>query len=109
MNQNRIYAGAIASVMSVGGLPHLAPDGSITDPRAINEWIKEEIESVSTAHYTRQVLDGIVAKRSDLSKSVMEHERKIAEIDHLPEDQRVRPTPHTCLNPYLLALSTEPV
>lgn len=78
------------SVMSAGGLPPIAPDGSVTDPRAFNEWIKEEIESVSTAHYTRQVLDGIVAKRSDLSKSVMEHERKIAEIDHLPEDQRVR-------------------
>lgn len=76
-------------MMSAGGLPPLAPDGSVTDPRAFNEWIKEEIESVSTAHYTRQVLDGIVAKRSDLSKSVMEHERKIAEIDHLPEDQRV--------------------
>jgi hypothetical protein len=44
---------------------------------------------VSTAHYTRQVLDGIVAKRGDLSKSVIEHERKIAEIDHLPEEQRV--------------------
>lgn len=78
------------STMSAGGLPPLAPDGSVTDPRAFNEWIKEEIESVSTAHYTRQVLDGIVAKRSDLSKSVIEHERKIAEIDHLPEEQRVR-------------------
>jgi hypothetical protein len=78
------------SAISAGGLPPILPNGSMTDSRAFNEWIKEEIESVSTAHYTRQVLDGIVAKRSDLSKSVIEHERKIAEIDHLPEDQRVR-------------------
>ena len=77
--------------MTAAGLPQIAPDGSITVPSAFNEWIKEEIESVSTAHLTRQVLDGIVAKRSDLNKSLRHHESEIKDIDKLPEDQRVRP------------------
>jgi hypothetical protein len=78
-------AAPVAPATGSASVPETLPDS-----KAMTEWIKEEIEAVSTAHYTRVVLQGTVAKRSDLSKSALEHERKIAEIDHLPEDQKVR-------------------
>ena len=61
----------------------------VGDGRDAKDWLRDEIEAASTAHYTRVVMQGTVAKRSDLSKRVKEYERKVADIDHLPEEQQV--------------------
>lgn len=80
---------AVAAVDSVSAAP------SVGDGRDPKDWLREEIESVSTAHYTRVVMQGTIAKRGDLSKRVKEYERKVSEIDHLPEEQQVL---HTMCN-----------
>lgn len=87
----------------VAGEPSLSmpPLGDGRDPK---DWLRDEIEAASTAHYTRVVMQGTVAKRSDLSKRVKECERKIAEIDHLPEKQQVR-SARRIRNEYMLCMS----
>jgi len=83
------WSAAGGGLATVTGEPSLSmpPLGDGRDPK---DWLRDEIEAASTAHYTRVVMQGTVAKRSDLSKRVKDCERKVTEIDHLPESQQVR-------------------
>eukprot|EP00892_Ulva_mutabilis_P001765 jgi/Ulvmu1/1158/UM107_0032.1 len=76
--------GGAASAAGDAG-PSVTPASDGRDPK---DWLREEIEAASTAHYTRVVMQGTIAKRGDLSKRVKEYERKVAEIDHMPPEMQ---------------------
>lgn len=78
--------GGAGSTGGGGGGPTAVHAGDGRDPK---DWLREEIEAASTAHYTRIVMQGTIAKRGDLSKRVKEYERKVAEIDHLSPEVQV--------------------
>jgi hypothetical protein len=60
--------------------------------KAMEEWIREELDAASTAHDTRVVLEGTLAKRGEIKQAADKLKAEVAYIDNLPEDERVRPT-----------------